>query len=44
MRDITLIGNLTRDFELKVLQNGSTVANSAVAVNARSKDPKTGEW
>lgn len=44
MRDITLIGNLTRDFELKVLQNDSTVANSAVAVNARSKDPKTGEW
>ena len=43
MRDITLVGNLTRDFEIRFFED-SAVANSAVAVNHRFKDPKTGEW
>jgi len=44
MRDITLVGNLTREFEYKALSNNSVVANGAMAVNSRTKDPKTGEW
>ena len=44
MRDITLVGNLTREFEYKALSNDSVVANGAMAVNSRTKDPKTGEW
>ena len=44
MRDITLVGNLTREFEYKALTNNSVVANGAMAVNSRKKDPMTGEW
>tara|TARA_B100000700_G_scaffold185865_2_gene204823 strand:- start:13748 stop:14155 length:408 start_codon:yes stop_codon:yes gene_type:complete len=44
MRDITLVGNLTREFEYKALSNDSVVANGSMAVNSRTKDPKTGEW
>lgn len=43
MRNITLVGNLTRDFEVRFFDD-SAVANSAIAVNNRFKDPKTGEW
>lgn len=43
MRNITLVGNLTRDFEVRFFED-SAVANSAVAVNHRFKDIKTGEW
>jgi single-strand DNA-binding protein len=43
MRNITLVGNLTRDFEVRFFED-SAVANSAVAVNHRFKDQKTGEW
>ena len=44
MRDITLVGNLTREFEYKALSNTSVVANGSMAVNSRIKDPMTGEW
>ena len=43
MREMTLVGNLTRDFEVRFFED-SAVANSAVAVNHRYKDEKTGEW
>ena len=43
MREMRLVGNLTRDFEVRFLED-SAVANSAVAVNHRYKDEKTGEW
>ena len=44
MRDITLVGNLTREFEYKALSDTSVVANGSMAVNSRQRDPKTGEW
>ena len=43
MREMTLVWNLTRDFEVRFFED-SAVANSAVAVNHRYKDEKTGEW
>lgn len=42
--DGSLSGNLTRDFELRFTPSGRAVANSAVAVNERVKNEKTGEW
>lgn len=43
MREITLVGNLTRDFEVRFFED-TAVANSAIAVNSRYKDKETGEW
>jgi single-strand DNA-binding protein len=40
---VILMGNLTRDVELKYLQSGKAVAEVGVAVNDRRKTP-SGEW
>ena len=40
---VILIGNLTRDPEVKYLQSGTAVCEVAVALNDRSKD-STGQW
>lgn len=39
----TLVGRLTRDPELRHTAGGTPVANIAVAINSREKDP-SGEW
>jgi len=41
---VVLVGNLTRDPELKSLPSGTSVCSLRVAVNDRVKDPTTGEW
>jgi single-strand DNA-binding protein len=40
---VVLVGNLTRDPELKSLPSGSSVCSLRVAVNSRRKD-ETGQW
>ncbi len=35
---VFLMGNLTRDIELRYTQNGKAVGNSAIAVNRKSGD------
>ena len=49
MNQITVIGNLTRDPELRTAQNGKEVCNFTVAVNRRGKDQgadffRVGAW
>src|SRR6186997_2831503 len=41
---VVLVGNLTRDVELKYIQSGSAVAEIGLAVNDRRKNQQTGEW
>ena len=41
---VVLVGNLTRDIELKYLQSGSAVTEIGLAINDRRKNPQTGEW
>lgn len=38
---VTLIGNLTRDIEMRVTQGGMQVAKFGVAINRKSKDKET---
>ncbi len=40
---VVLLGNLTRDVELRHLQNGTAVAEVGLAVNEKYKD-KSGNW
>ncbi len=40
---VILMGNLTRDVELRHLQNGTAVADVSIAVNERKKTA-SGEW
>jgi len=40
---VILLGNLTRDIEIKYLQSGMAVADVGMAVNERRKS-QTGEW
>ena len=40
---VILLGNLTRDVELRHLQSGTAVADVGLAVNDRRKSP-SGEW
>jgi single-strand DNA-binding protein len=40
---VILIGNLTRDVELRYTNRGTAVANTGLAVNRKFKDPTTGE-
>lgn len=44
MNVVALIGNLTRDPELKSLPSGMAVCDLGVAVNDRRKNAQTGEW
>jgi single-strand DNA-binding protein len=41
---VVLVGNLTRDPELKAIPSGTSVCRLGIAVNERTKDPTTGEW
>jgi single-strand DNA-binding protein len=41
---VVLVGNLTRDPELKAMPSGTSVCSLRVAVNDRVKDQATGEW
>jgi single-strand DNA-binding protein len=41
---VVLVGNLTRDPELRATGGGTSVCSLRVAVNDRVKDPTTGEW
>ena len=44
INSVIVIGNLTRDPELKATPSGTSVCSLRVAVNDRVKDPNTGEW
>jgi single-strand DNA-binding protein len=41
---VVLVGNLTRDPELKALPSGTSVCDLRIAVNSRRKNSQTGEW
>jgi single-strand DNA-binding protein len=41
---ILLIGNLTRDPELRFSPNGTPVASFSIAVNKRTQNKQSGEW
>lgn len=41
---VILIGNVTRDIEVKYLQSGTAVTEMGLAVNDRRKNQQTGEW
>jgi single-strand DNA-binding protein len=41
---ITIVGNLTRDPELRFIGSGQAVANLGVAVNRRWQNRQTQEW
>jgi len=42
--NVTLVGNVTRDPELKYLPSGSSVASFGLAVNRRWRNRSTNEW
>lgn len=42
--EITIIGNLTTDPELRFTPSGAAVANFSVVVNTRRFDKRTNEW
>jgi single-strand DNA-binding protein len=41
---VVLVGNLTRDPELRHTPSGTAVCSLRIAVNTRRKDAATGEW
>ncbi|MBM3707277.1 MAG: single-stranded DNA-binding protein [Actinobacteria bacterium] len=41
---VTVVGNLTRDPELRFTPNGTPVASFGIAVNKRTQNKSTGEW
>lgn len=44
MNKVFLIGNLTRDPEMRSTQSGVAVCNFSIAVNRRFRNPQTGQW
>jgi single-strand DNA-binding protein len=44
INSVIVIGNLTRDPELKATPSGTSVCSLRIAVNDSVKDPGTGEW
>jgi len=44
INSVIVIGNLTRDPELKATPSGTSVCSLRIAVNDQVKDPGTGEW
>ena len=44
INSVVLVGNLTRDPELRHTPSGTAVCSLRLAVNTRRKDPATGEW
>jgi single-strand DNA-binding protein len=41
---VVLVGNLTRDPELRTTPSGTSLCKLRIAVNERAKDPATGQW
>ena len=41
---VVLVGNLTRDPELRTTQGGMSICSLGIAVNHRRKNQQTGEW
>src|SRR5205823_6718213 len=41
---VVLVGNLTKDPELRHTPSGTAVCSLRLAVNSRQKDPSSGEW
>lgn len=41
---VVLMGNLTRDPELRYLQSGNAICKFGLAINRRFKDSQSGEW
>jgi single-strand DNA-binding protein len=41
---VVIVGNLTRDPEMRATPSGLAVCNMRIAVNERVKDPNTGDW
>jgi single-strand DNA-binding protein len=44
INSVVIVGNLTRDPELRATPSGTSVCSLRIAVNDRVKDPGTGEW
>ncbi|MFO7929660.1 MAG: single-stranded DNA-binding protein [Candidatus Humimicrobiaceae bacterium] len=44
VNNITVLGNLTRDPELRFTPNGTPVASFGIAVNRRYQNKQTNEW
>ena len=44
MNQVNLIGNLTKDVELRYTTSQTAMARFTLAVNDRRKNPQTGEW
>ncbi len=44
VNNVTLVGNLTRDPELRFTPNGTPVVSLGIAVNRRYQDKQSGEW
>jgi single-strand DNA-binding protein len=41
---VILMGNLTRDPEVRFTQSGTAICKIGLAVNRRFKDPQSGDW
>lgn len=41
---VVIVGNLTRDAEMRTTPSGLQVCNMRIAVNERAKDPASGQW
>ena len=44
MNRVAVVGNLTRDAQIRRTQSGMAVLSIGIAVNDRRKNPQTGEW
>lgn len=44
VNSVNLVGNMTRDIELRRTAAGTAVGSFGIAVNNRRKDNRTGEW
>lgn len=44
VNNITILGNITRDPELRFTPNGTAVVGFGIAVNRSIRDKKSGEW
>lgn len=44
INSVVIIGNLTRDPELRATPSGTSVCSLRIAVNDQVKDPNSGEW
>lgn len=44
VNQVAVVGNLTRDVELRSTQGGTAVLSFGIAVNDRRKNQQTGQW